>query len=661
MTPNGLTILNRPPSRNPRPRLRRGVGPQPPRLRQLPYRRPRLCPRLSAVLDLIPAVILCLAGWCLTATPAAADDVTITARLDPSAVTVGEQATLQITLQGKFRKSAEPELPSLPDVDVYDAGTQQSFNFINGAVSASVTFTYTLIPRKEGTFEIAPIRLNLQGKVYTANSVTLEVAAGRTGIAAPAPRSRAGQAAGRPAESVQEKSIFIQADVDRDTVYVNQQVTWTLGYYTDGRVRLVRSPNYTPPEAEGFWAEELPPVSERREVRDGRPYQVNEIRRGYFPTAPGRFTIGSSQVELVIDDFGSTSIDDFFNRPMRSFGFGTPKTLATRPIEITVLPLPAAGRPRGFKGLVGRDLDLQTRLDKQVTQVGEPVTLSLQITGIGNVKTMAAPVLPEIDGFKLYESGSSENVFKDNYIVSGRKTFEYVLVPKVEGAKVIPPVQLSYFDPVAHRYVTAASSALRLDVQPGVQEEGQRIVFAGGEDQIEVLARDIKYIHPVPAVLAVNPAHLYSKRVFAALQSAPLLAVLLSLLVERRRRRWRDNTRLARYERASREALKKLSQAEKLEKRGDRGGAFSKVAEALREYLADKMNAAPAGLTFDAIDEFLAGSRVGETERMELKRLLDACDAAKYSAGSSLDGRGADTMVEAGRLIKSLEKGGLGR
>ncbi|MEJ2722747.1 MAG: hypothetical protein P8181_16660, partial [bacterium] len=65
---------------------------------------------------------------------------------------------------------------------------------------------------------------------YTAEPVTLEVAK-----SAAAPRSRGpAQAPDTQGEGVlpdgEDRPIFIRASVDRDTVYVNQQITWTLGF-----------------------------------------------------------------------------------------------------------------------------------------------------------------------------------------------------------------------------------------------------------------------------------------------------------------------------------------------------------------------------------------------------------------------------------------------
>ncbi|MFH1755177.1 MAG: BatD family protein [Candidatus Latescibacterota bacterium] len=580
-------------------------------------------------------------------------DVTITATLQPQTVAVGEQATLLVSVQGKFRKSGGPELPVMPDFDVYEAGSSQNFSMINGAISSSVNFSYIIVPRKEGRFTIEPIRYTVEDKIYTATPVTLDVVKGQTAITS---RPAAPQTEGGTEHGVQGKNLFIRATADRDTVYVNQQVTWALGFFTDGRVRLMQSPNYYAPESEGFWEEDLPPVNKFYSTIDNTRYLVNEVKRAYFPTAPGVFIIGSARVEVMTDDWDSSTSDNFFRRPLRSFGFGTPKTLSTDPVTITVLPLPQAGKPAGFTGIVASGLRVDLKADKQTAQVGEPVNVTLNIAGRGNMKTIAAPALTDIAGFKIYESGSSSEISKDNYVVSGKKKYEYVFVPKVEGSKQIPAVELSYFDPEQRRYRTVATSPIHLEVNPGVHEDGRRIVFAGGEDQIEVLARDIKYIHPVPSVLAVNAPRLHDSKRYGILHVVPLLAVLFALAGERRSRRWRDNYQLARSERAAREAQKKLASAEKALKQGDVEGLFSMISAAIWNYLADKMNVSPAGLTVESAQAFLAGRSVGEDELARLQRVLAACDAAKYSAGDAREDQAGEVLKSALQLVKSLDK-----
>jgi hypothetical protein len=588
----------------------------------------------------------------------AADDVSISATVSPPAVPVGGQATLVVTVEGKFSRSASPELPPLDNFTVYQAGTSQSFSFGTGGSSATLQFTYVLVPRTAGTYTIQPIRFQSGDKIYTAPPVTLEVGASPGRSAAPETDAK---------ESLDlegDQPIFVRAKVDRDTVYVNQQVTWTLGFYTDGRLDLMRTPEYAPPAAEGFWAEDLPAQEGAYRQVNGRRYLVNEVKRAFFASAPGEYTIGPARIDIVIDDFrrGSRdrSFDDFFSRSFSGFGFGKPASLKTREIGVTVLPLPARGRPGGFTGLVGRDLEMTVRTDKQTAQVGEPINLVLEVSGKGNFKTMSAPALQPPDGFKMYESGTSSDLFKKDLVVSGNKKYEYVLVPQSEGRKTIRPVSLSYFDPAAKTYKTIQSAPIALDIQPGTAEDGRKVVFAGGGEEIEVLGQDIHYIRPAPAVIRPASAPFSGSALYWALHALPLAALVASIFLERRRRLLRSDLRLARATRAGRDALKKIERAARLCGENRTDDAYAEVSAAVRGYLADKMNASPSGITDDDIDGFLAEKGVPGEGAERLRGLLKTCDNARYAPAGAA-GSGADAArraVEEGRdTIRMLEKG----
>jgi hypothetical protein len=422
-----------------------------------------MLPKRLSLVACVGAVVL----W-LVARPAAAD-ITISATIEPAVIPVGAEATLVVTVKGKFRKSSQPQLPTLDEITFYQAGSSQSFSIVNGRATSSLQFNYVVVGHKEGRYSIEPIRFEAGGSTYTAQPVVLDVLKSASRLAPPTVETD-------PQEEVAGSPIFIRAWVDRDTVYVSEQVTWTLGFYTDGRVDLLRSPEYSPPNAEGFWVEDLPPQRNYYKMIDGVKYLVNEIKRGLFPTAPGRYSVGAARVEIVMNDFGKRNLDDFFSRQMRTFGFGKPQTLTTNEMPITVLPLPNRGKPANFSGLVGREMTVSLRTDKQVVEAGDPVNVTLEIAGKGNFKTMAAPKIPEMSGFKVYESGATSELFKNEYVVSGRKRIEFVLIPQVEGSTVIPPVQISYFDPSARAYRTMQTAPVQMSVKPATAERGRRIV-----------------------------------------------------------------------------------------------------------------------------------------------------------------------------------------
>ena len=584
----------------------------------------------------------------LVAQPALAD-VTISVTVEPAVIPVGAEATLVVTVKGKFRKSSQPQLPTLDEITFYQAGSSQSFSIVNGRATSSLQFNYVVVAHKEGRYSIEPIRFETGGNTYTAEPVVLEVVKSASRLTPPTMDAD-------PQEEAAESPIFIRAWVDRDTVYVNEQVTWTLGFYTDGRADLLRSPEFSPPSSEGFWVEDLPPQRNYYKMIDEVKYLVNEIRRGLFPTVPGEYKIGAARVEVVLNDFGRRNLDDFFNRRMRNFGFGKPKTLTTHEIPITVLSLPHGGKPANFSGLVGSEMTVSLRTDKQVVEVGDPVNVTLEIAGRGNFKTMAAPEIPQMSGFKVYESGATSELFKNEYVVSGRKRIEFVLIPQVEGATVIPPVQISYFDPSVREYKTIQSAPVQMSVKPATTERGRQVVFTGSGEDIEVLGRDIHFVRPVPSEISIGGTSAYRGGVVAALHVVPLLAVVMSLVVERRRRRWINDTPLYRAQRAAQDARKRLRQADGLLRDGRTEETFTTISSAIRGYLADKMDKSPSGMTIDDINDFLRKRGVHDEHVAQVRSVLTACDGAQYSAASSSADQAQQTRIRAAEAIDTLEK-----
>jgi hypothetical protein len=596
----------------------------------------------------------------LGVTPAlrADDDVTVRASIDPTTVEVGGQTVLTIEVQGKFRRSASPILPPLDDFDKYEAGTSQNFSFVNGQTTSSITYNYILSPKKEGTFTIQPIRFQIGDKQYTANPVTVTVVAAQPGVSVPQNNTQSAPKSGSTPRGDlpnADESIFVGATVDHDTVYVNQQVTWTLGYYTDGRVELLRSPNYSPPSSEGFWVEDLPPQNKYYSTIHNRQYLISEIKRAYFPTAPGAYTIGEARVDIVVDDFGRANFEDLFNRRMMG-GFGQQRSLTTKKLKIFVKPLPEKGRPDGFAGAVAGNLSVTMSADKQTAQVGEPINVTVEVNGSGNMRTLSPPKLDGIDKFKFYESGNSTDSFKQDYVVSGRRKFSFVIVPQVEGQFTVPAVSIPYFDPLKRSYRVAQSEPVPLRVNPGTNENGRKVVYAGGGDDFQVLNRDIRFIHAPPAALAAARPPLYARSWFLAAQALPVILLAGSLVVERRRRRFREDIGFARASRALRDAERRLMEADGAFRAGKAEAGYAAMHLALFGYFADRANVPPASLSNELIARWLEENGVEASRIDQVRHLIAACDMARYAGASADATRGREMAKTARETLASIEK-----
>jgi len=588
-----------------------------------------------------------------------ADDVSVRASIDPTTVEVGGQAMLTIEVTGKFRNAASPILPALDDFDKYEAGTSQNFSFVNGQTSSSITYNYILSPKKEGTFTIQPIRFQIGDKQYTANPVTVTVVAAAPGVSVPQGNAQQSSptTSGRPRGDLpaEDESIFVGASVDKDTVYVNQQVTWTLGYYTDGRVELLRSPNYSPPSSEGFWVEDLPPQNKYYANIHNRQYLISEIKRAYFPTAPGTYSIGEARVDIVVDDLGRGNPNDFFSRGMMG-GFGQQKSLTTKARKIYVKALPDKGKPADFNGAVASNLSVTMTADKQTAQVGEPVNVTVEVNGTGNMRTLSPPKLAGIDKFKFYESGNSTDSFKQDYIVSGRRKFSFVIVPQVEGQFTVPAVSIPYFDPSKRAYRVAQSEPVPLRVNPGTNENGRKVVYAGGGDDFKVLNRDIRFIHTPPVVLAAARAPFYTRSWFFAAQALPVILLAGSLVVERRRRRYREDIGFARKSRALREADRRLGEADAAFRAGKAEAGFAAMHAALFGYFADRANVPPASLSNPDIASWLEANGAEAARIDEIRRVIAACDMARYASATADANQGKSLIKTTRDTLAAIEK-----
>jgi hypothetical protein len=88
--------------------------------------------------------------------------------------------------------------------------------------------------------------------------------------------------------------------------------------------------------------------------------------------------------------------------------------------------------------------------------VGVPLTVDFEVTGIGNLRTMGAPVfsVPQKGIWKTYEPNKTLNEEEDSDgFRTGKVRFSQVLIPEVR-AESIPEFQLSFFDPVKEQYTT---------------------------------------------------------------------------------------------------------------------------------------------------------------------------------------------------------------
>ena len=577
-----------------------------------------------------------------------AADVKVSAEIDSRRIVEGESFTLTIRVEGPLRGIQAPELPEMPDFFMVGTSSSSNFSFVNGRTHNEKIFHYNLIAESAGKIVIPAIPITVKGKVYETDSIDITVHAGVGAAPARPVPGGPSQAPGSASNEGNESSqVFIRSWADREKVYVGEQVTHHFALYRDARVRFRGNPQYEAPETAGFWSESLGDEISGFQKIKGQDYAVTELRKALFPHEPGSLKIGASSLRVTLYD---PHRDDFF-----SFGRGRDKILRTQAIDIEVLPLPEEGRPAGFAGTVARELKLEAHLEPGPYEAGQPVTLTVKLTGYGNPRTFAMPELNIGVDFRDYDSDLQSRISVDENRISVSKEFTWVLVPQREGRLEISALEYPWFDPVLGRYRIASSKAIPLNVTPSQAKETEPVLFTGRGQGVETLGHSIHHIKTEP-LLAEDGNRFPRSPSFWTMISLPWPMLAGAWVWRRRRDSISKDTRAHRARGAGKIARKHLKEASVALASSDFESFCDALARGLRGYLADRLGASAAGLADEDIDRRLAAGGVEESTRERVRGLLSECDFARFAPGSHDDDRMRDLLERAQTLLGDLDR-----
>ena len=237
----------------------------------------------------------------------------------------------------------------------------------------------------------------------------------------------------------------------------------------------------------GFTMQKLSQPTQTRENVGGQTYEVFTFKTAIAAARPGRFDIGPVKATATVavpraagsggrspfDIFNGDDpfADPFFADPFSNIYEKRDVDIESKPATLEVKSLPG-NAPRDFSGAIG-SFTMEADAKPKTAQVGDPITVTAQISGRGNFDRVTAPLLEEEQGWHKYPPSSN---FKqdDDIGMSGVKNFEMVLTPN-ESKKNVPTAGLLYFDPVNEKYVTLRSNAIPVRIegaaiaaQPGV-------------------------------------------------------------------------------------------------------------------------------------------------------------------------------------------------
>jgi len=397
---------------------------------------------------------LLLAIFSLGAGVARADDPGAALTLNPASASVGESVELDLTVTGASN-TGEPPAIDLPGAYIEYQGPIRKFESHNTTITQQVIHRYHLVPQRAGTLTIPSQSIRVGSRLLTTRPVTLKVSASG---------SRTTAARNAFAEWVFPKStVYLGEPLPAELrLYLAEDVGWNLR-------------QLAPMSGDGFTMQKLAQQESVSQVtRDGRHYNLYIFKTALTAAKVGTITVAPSEISLIAEirspgsrrarprGFPDPFDDDFFNF------FGSVKreivTVRTEPVELEVKPLPKEGRPAHFSGAIGQ-FTLESRAAPGRVKLGDPVTLTVEIAGIGSFDRMGPPHLETGTGWRSYPPGTQFEK-QDEAEVSGTKRFEFALIPESPQTE-LPKVGFSYFDPSTEKYVTLTGKPIPIVVEGG--------------------------------------------------------------------------------------------------------------------------------------------------------------------------------------------------
>ncbi len=567
--------------------------------------------------------------------------LSLTARVDKTEATLADQIFLTLAVEGSQR-SAKPQLPDLPAFEVIPRGSTTRMQIINGQVSSGVDYTYILIPQKTGTFEIGPATVRDGGNAIASNVITLTVAGGES----PQPGS------------ARQQDLFVTAGVSTTTPYVNEQVIYTFKLFRSIRIA---NASLDSPSFQGFRVESLGKEKEYETTINGKTFIVTEVRQALFPTREGTLEIEPAMLscEAVVQSRRRGFFNDpFFDDSMFGFSRTEPKMLSTNPITLEVKQIPLEGKTSLFSGLVGQ-FSISTAISKTQLEVGDTATLTLTIKGSGNIRDAAAPEMPAVPYFKIYDDKPVLSIQEGADRFGGAFTLKKALVPLKEGSLRVPELAFTYFDPARGSYELCKSAPLTIEAVPAGNKEKLQLVEALGtttsKEEVKIIGKDILPINTSHAALSpyrLDPWHWLYLVYFAF----PILGYTAAAFIKRRRKRLEEDTGYARARGALRRFKRTIAPLKKQARTGDADEFYRTTSRTLKEFLGDKLNITGSALTPRDIEQQLSVLALPPDKIGELLEVLNTLESGQFARRQLGTAERQTLLHETIRLVSWMDK-----
>ena len=554
----------------------------------------------------------------VAATAVMAQNYTLKGEVEP-VVHVGENFRLRYVLNttdvDRFT------LGNIPDALDVLIGPNRSTNIsmvnINGQskTTQTLTLTYVLSATKTGKFTIPAASAVVEGETLKSEPLTVQV------IAANEQQQNGGRQA---TASAKDFFVMVTASKKHVSEYEPFLLTYKVCWHPDVPVINLDPINL---ELQNVYMQpynDTQQKSKKVETINGRVLvTVDWQQYVIYPQKAGKLQIPSMKLMGYIREDVAYDPFDPFSSGYRE----VPRQLVAPGVDIQVDEL--AGKPADFSGGVGH-FNITAQLDKDEVKENTPITLSVKVSGKGNLNMLKEPLVVFPRGFDTYDTKQTEDFQLTAGGLNGSVNYEFVAVPQRKCSYVIPPVKFSYYDTDSRSYKTVQTDSFRIEVLKG---DGTSNAVHDFSVQDGTQNGDIR-----PIKMGVEETH--SQSFFASTSYYVIMALLVLLFVVlfavfRYRAHGQADVVKAKGRRANKVAVRKLRKAAKLMRENKPAAFYDETLRALWGYVGDKLNIPVSQLSRENISQRLQERGVGDDVTSKFIEAIDECEFVRYAPGDA--------------------------
>ncbi|MFA5419133.1 MAG: BatD family protein [Bacteroidales bacterium] len=577
----------------------------------------------------------------------AQNDITFTAT-GKQVVQEGERFRIVYELNADGNNFRNPNFGGLQVLSGPSTSTSSNIQYVNGRMSKSYTLSYSFVVQagSKGEVQVGPASITVDGKVIQSNPLTVTVVAG----AGNTQSNAGGQARGNTSDDsgiVQDDDVYITAKVNNTHPFLGEQIIVTYKIYTKVQVSNLQLEKVS--SFEGFWSKSLmgdnAQYKQSTEIINGEEYITAEINRvALFPQKTGKLVLEPAEVSCTVqlrvqntnrrsnDPFESFFNDPFFNRNVKN----VETKLKSKPITIDVQPLPQKDKPDNFTGAVG-DFRFNSQIDRTTLTANDAVTLTVEISGTGNIELLTLPEVRFPVDFETFEPKITTNDSPYTNGISGKKKFEFLAIPRNPGDFTVDAVTFSFFNPKTKSYHSYSSEPYQIKVEKGTGSNNDLTYSSSAKEDIRFIGKDIRHIKTEIEPLHQAGHYLFGSVIFIVMIVFIILASIVLILVWKRLEKQNANVSRVKNRKANKIARMRLQKAEKFKQSGNDKSFYEEMAQGIWGYIADKFNISMSELSIESVRETLHNKSVSDEITNNFIQLLNNIEFARFAPGDARD------------------------